>query len=127
MSNEYKIKDNKNHTHRHHHKSRGHAYHSQVKRKGSNAYNNITREKMLYALKRTVFCIIFLSLIVFLVISVFKNSDTDTQFKLFENNATEEEVIELKNKIVKYEYYIEELEEKLSKYEYVKSIFEEQE
>ncbi len=137
MSNENKRKYEKNsnhsyqrHSSHHHHSSRRHSHYSKeeeissrMERAGKNIiYDNVRKEKIYLAFKRTSFCIIFLALIAFLIFSLLRNPDTDKEFKIFDNYTSEEEIIELKNKIIKYEYYIEELEERLSKYEEVEGI-----
>lgn len=136
MSIENKRKEEKhiNHSyHRHsshlHHSSRKHSHYleeeisSKMERAGKNIiYDKVRKEKIYLAFKRTSFCIIFIALILFLIISLIKTPDTNKEFNLFGNKTSEEDIIELKNKIIKYEYYIEELEERLSKYEEVESI-----
>ena len=120
------------HNHRHHHRSRGYSKnHSKgissiMERNGKNIiYHKVRKEKIFLTFKRSAFLIIFIALILFLIFSILRNPDQVNGFRFFKSGATEQENIELKNKIINYEYYIEELEKRLSKHEKVESIFDE--
>ena len=119
------------HHHRHHHRSRGYSrshsedISSKMERNGKNILDDTVRkEKIFLTFKRSAFMIIFITLILFLIFSIFQTPEQSNGFSFIKNRASQEETIELKNKITNYEYYIEELEERLSKYENVESIFD---
>ena len=97
---------------------------SEMERRGENIiYDKVRKEKLKLMIKRTVFCVLSIAIIFYLVISILSSGDSSTDFGFFNKGVSIEEVNELNNKIVKYEFYIEELEERLSEYEDVDGMF----
>ena len=126
----------KHSSHNHHHRSRHHSsskYYkkknydpsSEMERRGENIlYDKVRKERIALMIKRSMFVIFAIALVLVLVYFMTNQGDTLLEQKLFNNNATEEQINELKNKLVDYEYHIEYLEKRLSKYEKVESIFD---
>lgn len=97
---------------------------SEMERRGENIiYDKVRKEKLRLMIKRSIFCVLSLAIILYLLFSILTSGDSSKDFDFFNKGVSNEEVNELKNKIVKYEYYIEELEERLSEYEEVDGMF----
>lgn len=121
-----KEKKYKSHHHHYHGRSKHYDPSSEMERRGQNIiYDKVRKEKLKEMTKRTIF--VLLSVTILFLLIYFMTLPEDVDRKLFYRNTTEEEVNDLKNKLIDYEYYIEELEERLSKYESVESIFEKNE
>ncbi len=114
--------------HRHknsHHSHHNHHHSSKRRRTGDNTiYDSVRKERINQMFKRSIFLIIATAVIIFIVYFMTKPEESFSDFELFNNGISEQEINELKNKITEYEFYIDELEERLSKYEEVESIFE---
>lgn len=116
-----------------HHYSKGSKYYktsyskdlsSEMERRGENViYDNVRKEKINLMFKRSIFCLLAIALFIYIVYSLTHQSETYSDFKLFNKGISIEEANELNNKIIKYEFYIEELEERLSQYEEVDGMF----
>lgn len=97
---------------------------SEKERRGENViYDKVRKEKLKLMIKRSVFCILSVAIIFYLIFSIISSGDSSRDFDFFNKGVSIEEVNELKNKIIKYEFYIEELEERLSEYEEVDGMF----
>ncbi len=119
--------------HHHHHHSKKYKYYksshddfsSEKERRGENIiYNKVRKEKIKLMFKRSIFCLIVIALLIFIIYSMTRSNQSHEDFDLFNKGVSTEEINEMKNKVINYEYYIEELEERLSKYEEVESILE---
>ena len=93
------------------------------KRRKNIIYVKARNERLQLMVKRIIFCVSLIAVILYIIFSIISSSGSSTDFDFFNNGVSIEKVNELNNKIIEYEFYIEELEERLSEYEDVDGIF----
>lgn len=115
----------------HHHRSKSDKYYksyhnkdisSEMERRGENIiYDKVRKERISLMIKRSIFCLVAIALIFYVVYSMTGTGGTTGNFDFFNRGLSTEEINEMKMKIIDYEQEIEELKERLSKYENVES------
>jgi len=115
----------------HHHRSKNDKYYksshnkdisSEMERRGENIiYDKVRKERISLMIKRSIFCLAAIALVFYVVCAMTGTNETTSDFDLFNRGLSDEEINEMKMKIIDYEHEIEELKERLSKYENVES------
>lgn len=97
---------------------------SEMERRRENIiYDKVRKERLQLMVKRSIFCVLSIAVIFYLIFSIMSSGESSTDFDYFNKGVSIKELNELNNKIINYEFYIEELEERLSEYEDVDGMF----
>ncbi len=94
---------------------------AEMERKGQNViYKYVHKQKISDMIRRSIFCLLLLSLLIFLIYSIV-NTDSEKQNNGIFNHDNEDKdtIEELQDKIYDMEDYIYELENRLSQYEQI--------